>query len=234
MDMDNNGNLYLYVGDSGSGLYSLYKYDTNSATASWENFPTRPASLQDYTNTLLFDEQTGKLIVGGTFSQSGSDLNYIAQIPVSNPSEESYEPFGHGLYDNGFSSSFYSGVKTLVMNSEGTLFAGGAFTQNNTGEKSDTGDDLHNVAYWDNSTQTWHPVGLGFNDFVRVLYFDSAGNLYAGGAFTEDGIEETSLPYIAEYTDGTWQSLQSTTSSENPDKLIRTMTSNAPLVLSSE
>jgi LPXTG-site transpeptidase (sortase) family protein len=83
------------------------------------------------------------------------------------------------------------GVHTLAFDSSGDLLAGGGFT--NAG-----GDpDADNIALWDVTTQTWSwPAGMGLNSGVRDLAFDSSGDLYAGGQFTDAG-GDPDADYIA-------------------------------------
>ena len=63
----------------------------------------------------------------------------------------------------------------------------------------------NSVAEWNGNA--WLPVGSGMNDDVYAFAFDSAGNLYAGGAFTTAG--GGAANGIAEWNGAVWTGLGS-------------------------
>ena len=61
---------------------------------------------------------------------------------------------------------------------------------------------VNHIAKWDGSS--WSALGQGVDGMVHALVFDSTGNLYVGGNFTEAG----GLDNIAKWGDGSsWSAL---------------------------
>ena len=68
--------------------------------------------------------------------------------------------------------------KVLTIAVHGTdVYVGGEFT----GTTDETLSGLNRIARWDGAA--WHPLGLGLNDTVFALAFDSQNRLYVGGRF---------------------------------------------------
>ncbi|MEM9242665.1 MAG: hypothetical protein AAGA27_01235 [Pseudomonadota bacterium] len=226
--IDNSGNIYITCAPS-FNVNHIEKF--NVSTQTWSAFSKFSSSPV----TLIFD-QKGTLYVGGTFQTTDGGtsnyLNYIAKASTTDPSTATWLPVGHGFYGASTTSAQQPVVKTLAMNSHGIIFAGGAFNQNNDGNGKGVGAPLYNVAQWDATNKTWLPIGNGLNNFVRVLYFDTAGHVYAGGVFSENG-NGAAMQKIAVYKNGNWQTMGFGSITPEPNaSVIRTMTSNAPLVLS--
>ncbi|PKL36497.1 hypothetical protein CVV38_01160 [Candidatus Peregrinibacteria bacterium HGW-Peregrinibacteria-1] len=94
---------------------------------------------------------------------------------------------------------FDQGVFALEVDSQGLLYAGGAFA-NVVG-----GPEANNIAMWDG--QTWTPLGSGLNNTVNSIAIDSQDNIYVTGTFTEAG--GVSANFIAMWDGQTWSPLGS-------------------------
>src|SRR5262249_13388147 len=77
----------------------------------------------------------------------------------------------------------------------GTLYVGGSFNVIGTAIAG-------SVAKWDGTN--WSSLGSGVGGSVRALALDSAGNLYAGGAFTNIGLQATN---VAKWNGSSWSAL---------------------------
>src|SRR6266851_8886379 len=77
----------------------------------------------------------------------------------------------------------------------GTLYIGGAFKVIGTAVAG-------GVAKWDGTN--WSSLGSGVGGAIRALALDSAGNLYAGGAFTNAALQATN---IARWDGSNWSAL---------------------------
>ena len=150
----------------------------------------------------------GQLYAGGAFSQAGgiavhrtarwdgtawglSGIGVGGSDPVVAiafaPGGRVYvaEPWGIWRTYNGTMESITgtsSGVRTLVVAPDGTLYAGGYFS-------SLRGVAANRVARWDG--QTWHPLGAGigsnYTESVLAMDIGADGHLYAGGNFAVAG-----------------------------------------------
>lgn len=87
-------------------------------------------------------------------------------------------------------------VRALVLDTNGALFAGGAFS-------TADGMPADNIAMW-NGTR-WAPLGPGLNGTVLALASDADGNIYAGGEFTKAG--GVSVHYVARWNGVDWHAL---------------------------
>lgn len=91
-----------------------------------------------------------------------------------------------------------STVRTLITDSIGNLYAGGAFTT--------AGSVVVNrVAKWNGVS--WSTLGNGMNGSVNALARDSTGKLYAGGAFSQSGA--TTVNNISVWNGSSWEALGS-------------------------
>jgi hypothetical protein len=148
---------------------------------------------------LAFDS-VGNLYAGGDFTNAGGvSANFIAKWNGS-----VWTSLGSGLIGQGFA---YNGVNALVFDISGNLYAGGNFT--NAG-----GVPANNIAKWNGNT--WSTLGAGIsgvplysevNTEVNTLVFDSSGNLYVGGYFTNAG--GVPANNIAKWNGNTWSPLWS-------------------------
>jgi hypothetical protein len=138
----------------------------------------------------LATDGDGNLYAGGWFTEAGGvAVNNIARWDGS-----SWHALGDGV--NGE-------VLALATDGDGNLYAGGAFI---TEAGSVT---VNNIARWDGSN--WHALGSGLglpgNVRVNALATDTAGNLYAGGGFTEAG--GVAVNNIARWDGSKWHALGS-------------------------
>lgn len=111
----------------------------------------------------------GTLYFGGAFTNAVTPTGSVAMASVAMWDGAELRPMGAGL--NGL-------VYKLVVDSNGTLYAGGSFTASG-------GQNMNHVAKWTGTA--WTNVGGGINSTVYVLAFDANGNLYAGGSFSSPG-----------------------------------------------
>src|SRR6266576_4284328 len=87
-------------------------------------------------------------------------------------------------------------VYTMVTNaSSGVLYIGGSFNVVGTTVAA-------SVAQWDGTN--WSSLGSGLGGTIRALAVDSAGNVYAGGAFTNLALGATN---VAKWDGSTWSGL---------------------------
>ena len=129
------------------------------------NVSSNPASGTVYTITVGPD---GKIYIGGTFTNwdGVANRNYVAV----------YDPVADSWATLGSVSDFNGAVYALTFGPDGTLYAGGAFTNCAADANADY------VAKWNGSA--WSAVSGGGTGTVRALAFGLDGTLYIGGDFT--------------------------------------------------
>lgn len=93
-------------------------------------------------------------------------------------------------------------VRAAVYAEDGSLYVAGTFltAYNAAGGLSPV--TVNRIAKW--SGTEWSALGAGFNNTVLALAMDPAGNLYAGGAFTDAG-----SPYLAKWNGSSWSAVGS-------------------------
>jgi hypothetical protein len=91
-----------------------------------------------------------------------------------------------------------AGVEALAVGADGTLYAGGRFTEAG-------GAPADYIARWDGTS--WSALGSGMNDTVLALAVGPDGTLYAGGLFTTAG--GVPIPYVARWDGTSWSALGS-------------------------
>jgi len=96
----------------------------------------------------------------------------------------------------------YEGVGALAINSNGDLYAGGRFSKIGSYASSPW---ANNIAKWNGSE--WSPLGVGVDSEVMALALDSAGNVYAGGYFTDAG--GVTVNAVAKWNGTAWSALGS-------------------------
>ncbi|MFZ1475875.1 MAG: hypothetical protein WAV79_23390, partial [Anaerolineae bacterium] len=89
-------------------------------------------------------------------------------------------------------------VSALAFGADGSLVAGGAFTDAG-------GVSANRIAKWNGSS--WIALGTGMNGAVNALTFDASDNLVVGGWFTNAG--GTSANYVAAWNGVSWSALGS-------------------------
>jgi hypothetical protein len=81
-------------------------------------------------------------------------------------------------------------VSAAVYGPDGNLYVGGHFTTAYNAAGTGSPVTVNNIAMWNGTS--WAALGSGFNEEVAALAFDAAGNLYAGGYFSD-----AAYPYLA-------------------------------------
>jgi hypothetical protein len=164
--------------------------------AAWQGVtPAGAGNGADNTVYALAAAADGDIYVGGAFFTVGNTLvNYIARWDGAN-----WHSLGSGMNNT---------VRALALAPDGSLVAGGQFT--NAG-----GTPANRIARWNGSS--WSVFGTagnnGVNNTVYALAFDSAGNLYAGGEFTQaTGI---TVNRVARWDGTAWNALGSGTVGTN-------------------
>ena len=148
-------------------------------------------TLPSYVSAITIDG-SGNLIVGGNFNNynGGTDnADYIAKLSPSgallkiNPADTA----GGGY--NGVAGN----VNALATDTNGNVYVGGSFTYSYIGKVGNSRAYILKI----NSSGTLVPINPndgttfatnGFNGGVSALTFDSSGNLWVGGGFTQNSI----------------------------------------------
>ena len=134
----------------------------------------------------IASDPAGKLYVGGMFRTMGSlSTDYIAVWDGTTWSDE-------------LSDSRMAHINALAIAPDGTLYAGGGFS-NILGPNY--------IAQWDGTT--WISVGTGMDNIVKTLAIGTDGTLYAGGSFTTAG--GVAANRVAKWDGTAWSALGSGT-----------------------
>ena len=176
----------------GDVVFALAEYMTvlfaggdRDANGGWAFFNPMGGSWQTLSPDMYVSAFTiydNKLIIGGSFSDIGSDS---ADNIVAFTENMVIEPLGIGIQGSVFSLTVYNGK----------LIAGGYFS-------SAGGVSVNNIAAWDGSA--WARLETGLNSGVYGLTV--VGNLLiAGGQFTNAG--GTGGKYIAGWDGTSWKTL---------------------------
>jgi len=195
-DLSVGTNDDLYAGGSfrtidGLEAHNIARWDG----VSWTALSTPAGNgVNERVFAVTVDEKE-QVFVGGFFTNAGGlPANHIARW--DGKAWFSWMEEGESGIDNM--------VDTLVVDRDGTLYAGGYFTT--------AGKVLANhIARWDG--KEWNSLGKGVNASVRDLVLDNQGILYVGGAFTTAGDLNTSR--IARWDGTTWSALGAGVSAEH-------------------
>lgn len=158
-------------------------------TSPWNelNVSASPASGEVLCSVVGPDK---KVYIGGTFTDwngvGGSD--YVAV----------YDPVTDTWSTLGGASDFNGAVYALAFGPDGTLYAGGAFTD------CAADPDADYLAQWDGSN--WSAVSAGGVDGVRALAMGLDGTLYIGGTFTNWNTD-ADADYIASWDGSAYAAL---------------------------
>jgi uncharacterized delta-60 repeat protein len=120
-------------------------------------------------------QSDGKIIAGGAFTTTtvgGSQLtqNRIVRFLTNGTRDNTF------VVGTGFSSS----VLALVIQSDGKILVGGAFTSYNG-----TGQNRITRLNSDGTRDTGFTIGTGFNNDVNAIVIQSDGKILVGGSFTD-------------------------------------------------
>lgn len=144
--------------------------------------------------------EDGSLIFPGGFHNVNSDGYLISQdkldrsgfSPAPPPDQDpdlNWTSFG-GI------CGFDGHVRTMAVNDQGEVFAGGNFI-------TAGGVEVNHIAKWNGST--WEPIGEGFSGQVQSIAFGNNGKIYAGGFFIMSGDME--VKRVAEWDGNEWKAL---------------------------
>ena len=157
--------------------------------ASWSDIPSPNAFI--YAMAAAPD---GTLYVGGTVPSSG-----IKTENVFKWDSKTWTPLGSGLENS--NKGFVTGIRTLKVAPDGTLYAGGIFT-------SIGGVKANSIAKWNG--KAWSALGTGIGGgkgMVHALAIAPDGTLYAGGAFDAKG----AYTNVGKWDGTSWSSVGSST-----------------------
>lgn len=178
------GGLYTKVG-KGSGQISAQNI---AAYYILENkWVQLGEGLNRECNTIILDENNGKLYAGGTFTKSGDQtLNYVGVYDLNTGSWSSL-PGGE-----------INGPCRTLLKIKDQLYVGGIFTH--VGHE----DDIHAsyVAKYDLEQNTWSDLCGGLQGYCNALAYDPTENvIYVGGTFISVGYRENSQEahHVAKY-----------------------------------
>ena len=192
---------HLYVGGSftnhnPTNISVHLNYIARWNGSAWTNMAR---GLGNRVTALAVHPTSGELYIGGWFTNyvdNAGDKYHANYIAKWDPVLQTFTNVGSG---------FNNWVYALAFNTNGTLYAGGSFT--NTWISTEPNDrsapqlPVTRIAMW-NGTH-WTNVGGGFSDTVLALTVNTNNNdVYAGGffrtAYNDDGTS-TSTWYVAKY-----------------------------------
>ena len=180
LSLDSFGNVYAGGGfTTAGGITASRIAKFTLTTAAWSPLGNNGVggSSFPFCNALAIDS-SGNVYAGGSFTiaynSDGTNItaNRIAKFTVIS---STWSALGSGLNSN---------CNTLKFDSTGNLYAGGSFT-------TADGNLANRIACWTPSSYSWSALGTGTNNglggICNAITFDSAKNLYVGGAFTTAG-----------------------------------------------
>lgn len=186
--IDSIGNVYvggdfIIAGDT-TTANNVAKWDGTSWSSMGSGFSfDNPNQSHPKGVFALAINHNGHIVAGGNFTRSGtSTRNRIASWNGSN-----WSSIG----------SFDATVRSLAVDGNGILYAGGAFSNNN----------YYRIAKYDGIA--WSALGSGMNSYIEAIAVDSNGNVYAGGNFTSAGGNQISR--FAKWDGSSWSALGSGT-----------------------
>lgn len=175
-----------------------YVYELNPATHSWQ---TTGSQLTGTVVYALAIDGVGNLFVAGSFRESndGANTTILKDVAELNPAIQVWQALDDGLNSDVFS---------LMIDSMGNPIVGGGFDKSGDSQNPTT---LEHVAEFNRATHNWQSLSDGLSDTVETLTEDEAGNIFAGGEFTQSGDRKVpdTLKYVAEFNTSsqTWQPL---------------------------
>ncbi len=198
------GRVNVLAIDQNGALYAGGEFDTAGGQpvnniAKWDGTSWQPlgdgvkGGVYSTSIDAMAIDGNGNLYVGGEFEIAG----IVSAKNVAMWDGTVWSRLGSGLDDRDTGGS----VRTLAVDKNGRLFAGGSFSKaGNT--------TAYNLARWDGAR--WSKLGIGFNTVVLSLVADDEGDLYVGGQFDALG-PGGSIPvnYIARWDNASLSSLGS-------------------------
>ncbi len=182
---------------SGGGLYALGDVQHLDGTLvngvgywngqQWDG--TGGLGFDGAVKALRFDS-SGILYAGGGFVYGGQSQTPHIAAWVDN----AWASLGRGI--EGIE------VRALHAGANRLMYVGGDFSM--VFQPSGTGLVVYNFAIWDAVNSAWTTLGTGVNGDVHAIVEDAAGNIFIGGAFTQDGSEQEARNYIAMWDGSAW------------------------------
>ena len=172
----NNSGISLWSDKSVNREISVNQFISATAVAKDSTFDTgKPFGFSNYVDISTSAIQTDdKIIVGGSFSYyQGVSANSIARLNTDGSIDSSFN-VGTGFFGEGAST-----VKTIVVQGDGKILAGGYFTSYN-GVAANRIVRLNS----NGSRDTSFNIGTGFNMDVRAIALQTDGKIVVGGSFT--------------------------------------------------
>ncbi len=138
-----------------------------------------------------------KIYVGGEFT--GMNPGGADRIGIYDPLADTWSKVG------GSNAIPNNNVRSAVFGPDGKLYLGGSFTA------VDGDGDSDYVVTWDPATETWAPVGIPDTgaaaiNWVSAMAFDSEGNLYVTGKFTNFA-DVAAADHFAKWDGSAWSAL---------------------------
>ncbi len=184
---------FLHV-DNNWDMKNLARW--NPSVNKWEQVPGIDQHHANFIRTVS-EDSSGNLYFGGDFSEIGGITAH--KIAKFNPTTGTWSP----LYDANYPDEDQQngpaggGVYASVISGNYIYIGGGYFNA--------ADNQMRFIRRFNLSTNTWEPVGAGTNGRVLSLAVDNAGNVYAGGEFTEAG--NTPANYVAKWNGSSWEAL---------------------------
>jgi hypothetical protein len=184
---------FLHVDDNWD-MKNLVRW--NPETNTWEQVPGIDQHHKNFIRCVT-EDTSGNLYFGGDFSSIGGQT--AQKIAKFNPATNEWS----ALYDENYPiedqqyGPVGGGVYATVISGDYLYIGGGYFNADN--------DEMRYIRRFNLSTNTWESVGTGTNGRVLSLAVDDAGNIYAGGEFTEAG--NNPAYYIAKWNGASWEAL---------------------------
>lgn len=132
-----------------------------------------------------------------TVGEHGAALGTTETITDANYLVERQESGVWHALGGGVGGGVFNFVLASAYGPDGSLYVAGAFSEAYNAAGGGSPVAAASIARWDGSS--WAALGAGFNSTVHTLAFDAAGNLYAGGEFTNAG-----YPYLAVWDGSAW------------------------------
>lgn len=187
MVVDENDTLYIggaFIVQDCIECYNIAKW---GGTA-WEPLDI---GIPDPVRALAVDSDN-TLYVGGDFPSiwgSTADCNDCAYLATW--SGTAWEPL---------STRPDGPVRTLAVDSDNTLYAGGSFTSAGT-----CFSNCQRIAKWNGTL--WSSLENGMNNIVETVAVSNDGTLVAGGRFTSAGTCTSGCNYLARWNGTTWEEI---------------------------
>jgi uncharacterized delta-60 repeat protein len=167
--IDSNGKIYV------GGVFTTYKGVANNSIIRLNADGSKDTGFDNTTgfngsvNAIAIDSN-GKIYVGGAFTTyKGVTNNRIIRLNADGSKDTAFDN------TTGFGSTVFS----IVIDTNGKIYAGGAFTS----YKGVTNNSIIRLNS-DGSKDTAFDNTTGFNSTVLSIAIDSNGKIYVGGIFT--------------------------------------------------